>query len=73
MKLWLVKQSGRVGWDQTEGFVIRAKSEAAARKIASENAYGSERATWLDAAYSSCVEVKPTGEAEIILEAYKAG
>ena len=74
MKLWLIEQSGRVGWDETIGFVIRAKSEIEAREIANKNSSGVEESiTWSDPEHSSCVELKTAGEAGVILEAFKAG
>jgi len=56
-------------YDKIFGAVIRAETELAARQLMSvsddEPVPGHP---WLDVRFSSCVELTPDGEAEIILE-----
>ena len=62
-------------YDKTFGFVVRAETEADARSIATENA-GNEIShlnegvgtAWLDAKYSTCVELTTDGEPGLIIE-----
>lgn len=84
MKLWLLKPceglpSNYNPWepwyDKAFGFVVRADTEATARQIADNNS-GDEGtpyvSPWLDANYSTCVELLPDGEAGLILQDYHA-
>lgn len=62
------------------GFIIRAETEAKARKIAHENAGEENRgeflnkkitktkSPWLDKKYSTCIEVASNGNPGIIME-----
>ena len=86
MKLWLLKpnpdlpkEEGKNPWvpwyDKSFGFVIRAKTEDAARAFAQlkasdqyENDLGEEWKAWFDKYYSTCEELKAEGEPGIILE-----
>jgi hypothetical protein len=52
------------------GFVIRAKNEEEARKIADDNARCENDDTsnpWLDSKYSTCVKLTHSGEAGLII------
>lgn len=53
------------------GFVIRAKNENEARKLAYENGHD-EKNGWLDSKYSTCEELKNDGEAGLIMEDFHA-
>jgi hypothetical protein len=67
------------GYDKSFGFIVRAETEAEARKIASENAGDENRGEflrikiantktpWLDEKYSTCIELTSEGEAGLIM------
>lgn len=71
-------------YDRAFGFVIRAESEEAARKIAHEHAGDENRgeflrakianttSPWLDPKYSSCEELNADGEPEMVLRDFHA-
>jgi hypothetical protein len=87
MKLWLLKRPEGASplYDTNWGFVIRAKSEKAAREMASaipgdENRYsweGSRRiivdSPWLHSEQTTCVPLAARGETEIVLRDFNAG
>lgn len=73
MKLWKLARLGDVDYDVNDGFVIRAESELAAREMASRTRGEEGPGTWLAAKLSSCVEVTPEGDPEIILTDFNAG
>jgi len=66
------------GYDKVFGFVIRAKNESEARKIANQNA-GNENGSlgvknpWLDINYSTCEVLSKTGESEVIMSDFVSG
>lgn len=53
------------------GFIIRAKDEQIARKIASENS--DESNIWLNSELSTCEIITIEGKQEILMNDYKAG
>lgn len=55
------------GYNNTRGFVIMAPGEAAARAAASHRPPSSPEPWWLDPEATRCVEIKDTGEVQIIL------
>ncbi|GAG23345.1 unnamed protein product [marine sediment metagenome] len=67
-------------YDKSFGFIVRAETEAEARKHADENAGDENRAEflntktantknpWLDEKYSTCVELNGDGEAGMIMQ-----
>ena len=86
MKLWLLrpieglKNSPWEPWyDKAFGFVVRAETEAEARRYADEDG-GEEteryqqvqRHPWLDAALSTCVELLPEGESGVVIQDFYA-
>ena len=92
MKLWILKSKdppeGKedpwVPWyNKAFGFVIRAKTEKQARKLANDNG-GSETGEishviyrtggdpWLDPEFSSCEELQSKGKSEVIMKNYKS-
>lgn len=62
------------GYGKCFGFVVRAASEAAARRHADKHAGGENRGgdwhPWLDASYSTCTEVRAGGRAGVVLRDY---
>lgn len=76
MKLWILKPIShdkgpwKPWYDKVFGFVVRAKTEQEARGIAHFNAGDENRtdkAPWLYAELSTCVELTTEGDAEMIL------
>ena len=81
MKLWLLRPIHDADvdlwepwYDKCFGFVIRASTESAARAATKGNfgdesySHGIDRFNpWLDKKYSTCVELKPSGKAGIII------
>lgn len=78
MKLFILRPAGNlpetdspwVPWyDKSFGFVIRAETEERAREIADSNAEDENRhkKPWLDAKYSTCVELLPDGREELVM------
>jgi hypothetical protein len=67
-------------YDKAFGFIVRAETEAEARKIASENAGEENRGEflskktanaktpWMDEKYSTCIELTCDGEAGMIMK-----
>jgi hypothetical protein len=72
MKLWLlqVNDAQEPWFDRMFGFVIRAKDEGAARRLASLRAGDEGPEAWLSPAHSTCVELKADGPEEVIMEDY---
>ena len=71
MNIYVLKRSGRVSYDECEGFVIVAESPEDARILANRRA-GDEGKIWDDPAKASCEIVDPSVEG-IVLEAFRAG
>ena len=78
-KLWLLKpiDSKSPGWippyDKIFGFVIRAETEEKARRLAQNNGGDETRFQsypWMNRKESTCVELTPEGDDEIILSSY---
>ena len=69
MKLWLIKTE-EYGYDDFDGFVIRAETEKQARDLALKE---SNQSVFADASRSSCVEIFAEGNSEIVLGSYNAG
>ena len=74
MKLWLLecKPGFDANWDETNGCVIRAKTENEARLLANEESYN-EKDKWLDKNKTSCEQLVNKGKAGVILVDYNAG
>lgn len=53
-------------YDKTFGLVVRADTEADARRIAAGDDNW-ERSAWLDTANSTCIELTPEGEAGVVI------
>ena len=88
LKLWLLRPvEGLIQdnpwepwYDKCFGFVARAETESEARRFAQDNAgdethdqnYADTRMPWLDAAYSTCVELIAEGAVGIIIRDFAA-
>jgi hypothetical protein len=73
MKLWLlrpVNETVEPWFDRMFGFVIRAKDELTARRLASSRAGDEGPEAWLLPASSTCAELGVDGPEEIIMEDY---
>ena len=70
--IYRTEKDGKI-YDCNDGFVIRAKSEKQARKLASEDFADEGKDCWLYSDKSSCEKIKSTGENEIILKDFHAG
>lgn len=69
MKLWLATRKDRIGYDEYDGFVVRAKSRQSALKIikAEEKETSSAYGIW------KISVVKEEGTEEVVLEAFNTG
>lgn len=72
MKLFLLTFNGEIcGYDSHAQAVIRAEDEVHARKLAYNSFHGDElhvgKDCWLNAEYTSCVEVNMDGASEVII------
>jgi hypothetical protein len=85
MKLWLLRPVIESGlwdpwYDKAFGFVVRAKTEEQARKLAedacgeeSQNHYSADgdvvpmMQAWIDPSYSTCVELTADGDKMVII------
>jgi len=80
MKLWHLDvknyDNARWTWDCSYGYVVRAGSAAAARKLAASRA-GDEKDEgynpWLDPKQTTCKELKSSGKEEIIIQDFLSG
>lgn len=68
MKLWLLNRIGNTSYDEARGFVVRAETCNAARRIASSRSRGEGPEPWIDKKFSTCEEVTGEGSFGIILE-----
>lgn len=76
MKLYLLGVKNRKGWptyDSAWGFVVRAEEEIYARHVASCSCGDEGASAWLDETRTSCQELLPDGEEEMILRDFNAG
>jgi len=74
LPLWLIKRKENgSGWhDEAYGYVVRATSSRAARKLAAECFGGDEpEDVWLDPDKSTCTRITASGEPEILLAAIR--
>lgn len=81
MKLWLLRPiDPKAGpwcpwYDKAFGFVIRAATQAAARKVADENAADendNRNHPWLNPTLSTCTELRPEGAPGLVLRDFAA-
>lgn len=91
MALWLLErvEDESADYDETQAIVVRANSEAQARKVASEpydevriptehiiyfTPYGDEgKAPWLDTSRTTCTRLDARGPAKFIIRDFRAG
>lgn len=74
MKLYKFKVVDSVGWDQYDGFVVRAESEAAARAlIIASYSYNSEVQEFSNPEYMPAFELTQDGPPSIVLHSFNAG
>ena len=79
MKLYLLTSKVFVDYDDTYAILVRARSETAARDLASKSALQDRRRTvgehldFLDPIRSTCEVVTPEGKAEVILQSDRNG
>ena len=77
-KLWILRPvtEDAAPWmpwfDRMFGFVIRAKSEAAARTLAAEQAGDEGPQAWLSPNIATCIELQADGDEEVIMRDYNA-
>lgn len=73
MKLYVIRVSGHVDYDEYDSMVIFAESEEQARKIANEKAYYGQPNVFLDPTYATCEELKDVTELGVVVASYNAG
>ena len=67
MKLYLLEITGKGGYDEMLGTVVRANTPKAARKLAASQAQAEGANTWLDDKLSTCEVLTETGKAGVII------
>jgi hypothetical protein len=72
-KLYLLSSKEPIGWDQSDSFVVRAKSEEEARLLASGSAGAEGKERWLNPSRSSCEILSSEGASGIIIDSFNAG
>jgi hypothetical protein len=76
-RLWLLRRNTELKWapvyDCNDGFVIRAETEADARKIASEQRGDEGSEVWLSSEKSTCDELLQSGDVGVVLQDFHAG
>lgn len=76
MKLWLltrITDDKSPIYDCADGFVIRAETETAARRYATEQAGDEGKLVWAWSLKSLCVELTAEGEPGVVLQDFHAG
>lgn len=76
MKLFKLYSIVDPGYDCNHGFVVRARDEQAARKMAQQNVADEKSVAkdfWLNSEYSVCEQLSVKGVEEIILFDYLQG
>jgi hypothetical protein len=69
MRLWLLWRLNEERDDGYQGFVVRARSEAAARRLADRFRSRSNRGVWIDKTSAACEELPVDGAAKVVLAA----
>ena len=72
-KLWLVQRTDHTGYDEAEGFVVRATDESGARRFAASQAGDEGQSVWLDKSKSIVTRLPEDGEPTVILRAFNVG
>jgi hypothetical protein len=81
VKLWILqpvenltdRNPWRSPYDKAFGFVVRARNEAEARMIASQDPGDEGPGAWKDPELSTCREIPSRGEAQMIMRDFAAG
>lgn len=78
MKLWILSRTDRVDYDEYDAFVVLAKDEASARKLAAEEdpnpTYCDRGYDWADSKHVKCEQISlRTAKAQVLLGSYNAG
>lgn len=75
LRLWLVRRKHRAGYDEHEGFLVRAHHQAEARRLATHAATGEE--AWFDVfgeeELTECIELRMEGPVGVLLSSFRAG
>lgn len=73
-KLWLLRRIGaRPVYDVNNVFVVRSRTEEAARAFAAEEAGDEGDATWVDPSLSTCEELSVDGESGVVASEGREG
>lgn len=70
--LYLLKRTGRIGYDEYVEKLVRAGTEAEARTVANEEP-GDEGAIWNNPAQVRCEVVSSEGETGVVIDSFRAG
>lgn len=73
MKLFVLERKTRIGYDESDKFVVRAEDEISARNLAAKNAGAEGPAEWLENWKSTCDELSSEGSPGIIVNSFNAG
>jgi hypothetical protein len=79
MKFWMVKNTGYVGYDEFDSFVVRAASADEARELAAvficddEYDYRKQAAFWRTSPLVTVTELTADGMPGVILGSFNAG
>lgn len=86
MKLWLLRpvndraqpwtsDAGNPRYDVSMGFVVRAETDAEARRLADAHTkeYELTHGAWLDSALTTCVELPSEGDPGVVMSDFAAG
>jgi hypothetical protein len=74
MKIYLLKRTEQIGYDEADGFVVAADNPAQARAQAADSAGDEGGATWQAPSRSTCHEINPARQQYgVILRSYCAG
>lgn len=78
--MWVLRAREDAGFDFYDAFLVRAKTETDARKLAQDDAsqfgYGSgggNLSFWIDTETSSCEQLTSRGKACIVIGCFNAG
>lgn len=74
MKLYLLRRRDEwsIGYDEYQGFVVRAHSEYEARAIANSQ-HADEGQIWSSARHVSCTVLTNSGDPGVVLASFNAG
>jgi len=78
MKLWLLSRTDRVYFEEFDSFVVLAKNEVEARKLAAafdpKSSYDPRKHDWTESKYVKCEQVSlRTAKAQVLLASYNGG